>query len=272
MATLKEPVGGSPPATPPRYAATAELSVSALNVGLALELIDGWIARGERHYVNVCTAHTALECHKSPALASIVRGSGMATPDGMPLVWLGRLRGFAVERVYGPDLMLAVCERGVARGYRHFFYGGAPGVAEVLARRLQARFPGLAIAGTYAPPFRELSHDEEQAVAAMINRSGANLVWVGLGTPKQDYWMARFRPQLAASVLVAVGAAFDFHAGRLPQAPPWMRRLGLEWLFRFGQEPRRLWRRYLLGNPRFVFLALRQLISERVSYSRRESN
>lgn len=252
-------------APPPRYAVTEHVRISALSFELALGLIDGWVERRERHYVNVCTAHTILECHDAPALAAVVNGSGMATPDGMPLVWLGRLRGHPVERVYGPDLMLAVCERGLARGYRHFLYGGTPEVVEELARRLQARFPGLQIAGTYAPPFRPLSGDEERATVALINDSAPDIVWVGLGTPKQDYWVARFRPWLAAPALIAIGAAFDFHAGRVRQAPPWLQRAGLEWLFRLSQEPRRLWRRYLLGNPRFVALALRQLIRERLA-------
>lgn len=245
--------------SPPRFP-VVNVRISALTFDQALTLIDGWIARRERHYVNVCTTHTVLECHDAPELAAIVNQAGMATPDGMPLVWLGRLRGHPVERVYGPDLMLAVCERGQARGYRHFFYGGAEGVAERLAERLRARFPRLLVAGVYSPPFRPLTAEEERDVAARINASGADIVWVGLGTPKQDYWMARFRPMLSAPALIAVGAAFDFHAGRVRQAPRWMQRSGLEWFFRLTQDPRRLWKRYLVGNPRFVYLVARQLL------------
>ncbi len=243
----------------PRFP-VVDVRISALTFAQALELIDSWIARRERHYVNVCTTHTVLECHDAPELAAIVNQAGMATPDGMPLVWLGRLRGHRIERVYGPDLMLAVCERGQARGYRHFFYGGAEGVAETLAERLRARFPRLLVAGAYGPPFRPLTLDEEREAAMWINASGADIVWVGLGTPKQDYWVARFRPLLTAPVLIAVGAAFDFHTGRVRQAPRWMQRAGLEWLFRLTQDPRRLWKRYLLGNPRFVYLVVRQLL------------
>ena len=194
--------------TSPRFP-VVDVRISALTFDQALGLIDGWIARREHHYVNVCTTHTVLECHDAPELAAIVNQAGMATPDGMPLVWLGRLRGHAVERVYGPDLMLAVCEGGQAHGYRHFFYGGAEGVAETLAARLRARFPRMLVAGVYSPPFRPLTAAEERDVAARINASGADIVWVGLGTPKQDYWVARFRPMLNASVLIAVGAAFD---------------------------------------------------------------
>lgn len=244
----------------PRFP-VVDVHISALTFELALQTIDWWIARRERHYVNVCTTHTVLECHDAPELARIVNGAGMATPDGMPLVWLGRLRGHPVERVYGPDLMLAVCERGQARGYRHFFYGGAAGVAETLAARLREQFPALQVAGSYAPPFRPLTGAEERETAALINASGADIVWVGLGTPKQDYFVARFRPLLEAPALIAVGAAFDFHAGRVRQAPRWMQRSGLEWLFRLSQDPQRLWRRYVLGNPRFVALVLRQILA-----------
>lgn len=247
-------------AAPARFP-VVDVRISALTFELALRTIDGWIARRERHYVNVCTTHTVLECHDAPDLARIVNGAGMATPDGMPLVWLGRLAGHRVERVYGPDVMLAVCERGQARGYRHFFYGGAEGVTEALVARLRERFPDLQVAGVYTPPFRPLTPAEEQAVTERINASGADLVWVGLGTPKQDYFVARFRPLLEAPVLLAVGAAFDFHAGRVRQAPRWMQRSGLEWLFRLTQDPRRLWKRYVVGNPRFVYLVLRQLLA-----------
>lgn len=247
---------------PPRYAVTEHLSVNGLRFEEALTLIDSWIARDERHYVNLCTAYTAIECYRSPKLAAIIRNSGMATPDGMPLVWLGRLRGYAVERVYGPDLMLAVCARGVPKGYRHFLYGGRQGVANELARHLRERIPGVQIAGVLAPPFRDLTDAEERSIATIINSSNADIVWVGLGTPKQDYWMAHFRPRLTAPVLIAVGAAFDFLSQRVRQAPVWLRQTGFEWLFRLSQEPSRLWRRYLIGNPLFIGLVLRQLIRE----------
>jgi N-acetylglucosaminyldiphosphoundecaprenol N-acetyl-beta-D-mannosaminyltransferase len=240
-----------------------DVGISVLTFELALATIDGWIRRRERHYVNVCTTQTVLECHDSPEMAAIVNGSGMATPDGMPLVWMGRALGHTVERVYGPDVMLAVCAQGQERGYRHFFYGGAEGVAETLVSSLQQRFPAMEVAGTYTPPFRPLSAQEEQEVAARINGSGADIVWVGLGTPKQDFWVGRFRPLLEAPVLIAVGAAFDFHAGRVRQAPRWMQRSGLEWLFRLSQDPKRLWKRYIIGNPRFILLVARQLLRGR---------
>ena len=157
-----------------------------------------------------------------------------------------------MNRVYGPDLMLAACERAAARGYSSFFYGGRPGVAERLAARLAGAFPGLKIAGTYAPPFRELSAQEDENVVQLISAAQPDLVWVGLGTPKQELWMAAHAHRIDAGVLIGVGAAFDIHAGLTRQAPRWLQRSGLEWAFRLAQEPRRLWRRYLYNNPRFL--------------------
>jgi len=235
------------------------VGISAITMQTALAVIDGWIARREPHYVCVATVHGVMECQRDPALRRIYNRSGLTTPDGMPLVWLSRLSGFpSVERVYGPDLLLALCEHGLDRGYRHFFYGGEPGVAEALAARLRARFPGLQIVGTYTPPFRPLTPAEDAAVVATINAAGPDIVWVGLSTPKQDRWMAEHVGRLTAPVLIGVGAAFDFHSGRKRQAPRWMQRSGLEWLFRLSQEPRRLWRRYLIYNPLFVALVLLQ--------------
>lgn len=235
------------------------VGISAITMQTTLAVIDGWIARREPHYVCVATVHGVMECQRDPALRRIYNRSGLTTPDGMPLVWLSRLSGFpSVERVYGPDLLLALCEHGLDRGYRHFFYGGGPGVAEALAARLRARFPGLQIVGTYTPPFRPLTPAEDAAMVATINAAGPDIVWVGLSTPKQDRWMAEHVGRLTAPVLIGVGAAFDFHSGRKRQAPRWMQRSGLEWLFRLSQEPRRLWRRYLIYNPLFVALVLLQ--------------
>jgi N-acetylglucosaminyldiphosphoundecaprenol N-acetyl-beta-D-mannosaminyltransferase len=234
------------------------VKISALTLEQAVDLVEGWVANRTKQYVNVCTSGTVLECHDHPRLAGIVNGAGMATPDGMPLVWLGRRHGLQVSRVYGPDLMLRVCDQGRARRIRHFYYGSTESVLSRLRDRLQQRFPGLEVVGMQAPPFRALTADEIQATAALINAARPDVVWVGLGTPKQDDWVGQFRPLLDAPVLVAVGAAFDFHAGTVRQAPRWMMRAGLEWLFRLLMEPRRLWRRYLIGNPRFVALVLRQ--------------
>jgi N-acetylglucosaminyldiphosphoundecaprenol N-acetyl-beta-D-mannosaminyltransferase len=236
------------------------VGVSAINMDLALEEIDNWITGGLRKYVCVTGVHGVMESQRDESLKKIHNNAGLVTPDGMPLVWLSRWRGFRnTTRVYGPDLMLAVCERSLATGYRHFFYGGMDGVPEKLVQRLSKRFPGLAIAGLYSPPFGALTDVQRQDIVRRINDTKPDIVWVGLGTPKQEHWMADHVEQLSASVLIGVGAAFDFHAGLKPQAPHWMQKSGLEWLFRLGNEPRRLWRRYLVNNPAFVWLTLLQM-------------
>lgn len=233
--------------------------VSTINMDDAVEAFRGWIDRRDRTYVCVTGVHGVMESQSDPALAAIHNASGLTTPDGMPMVWCGRYAGAsAMTRVYGPDLMLEVCQLGAERGWRMYLYGAAPGVPETLASRLEERFPGLKVVGTFSPPFRELSDAEILEIARTIDQTGADVVWVGLSTPKQERWMDRIRPHVAAPVLVGVGAAFDIHAGNLPQAPRWMQRSGLEWLYRLVREPRRLWRRYFSNNPRFVWRILRQ--------------
>lgn len=240
------------------------VGVSAINMATALEIIEGWIARRESHYVCVTGVHGVMESQRDESLRRIHNQAGLVTPDGMPLVWLSRLRGFhQVDRVYGPDLMLALCERSVDLGYRHFFYGGAEGVPEQLAAVLQGRFPGLRVVGTYSPPFRPLTPEEDREMVRMINGANPDIVWVGLSTPKQERWMAEHVGRLTAPVLIGVGAAFDFHPGRKPQAPRWMQRAGLEWLFRLLTEPRRLWRRYLINNPLFIALVVLEMLGLR---------
>jgi N-acetylglucosaminyldiphosphoundecaprenol N-acetyl-beta-D-mannosaminyltransferase len=200
-----------------------------------------------------------MESQRDERLRQIHNTAGMVTPDGMPLVWLSRMKGFPhAERVCGPDLMPACCERSVARGHRHFFYGAAPGVPELLAARLQARFPGLIVAGCLSPPFGALAPAEDAEIVSRINASDPDIVWVGLSTPKQERWMADHIGLLSARVLIGVGAAFDFHAGLKRRAPRWMQRSGLEWAFRVYTEPRRLWRRYLINNPLFVWRIMQQ--------------
>jgi N-acetylglucosaminyldiphosphoundecaprenol N-acetyl-beta-D-mannosaminyltransferase len=236
------------------------VGVSAVNMQQALDLIARWIASGTRHYVCVTGVHGVMESQHDARLRDIHNDAGLVTPDGMPLVWLSRLSGHAhVERVYGPDLLLACCAASLAKGYRHYFYGGAPGVSERLVSRLQQRLPGLAVAGTWCPPYRELTTLEEEAAIERINRANPDIVWVGLSTPKQERLMARYVGRLQAPVMIGVGAAFDFHSGLKRQAPRWMQRSGLEWLFRLATEPRRLWRRYLRNNPLFVWRILLQL-------------
>jgi N-acetylglucosaminyldiphosphoundecaprenol N-acetyl-beta-D-mannosaminyltransferase len=229
------------------------VGVSAIDMPIALELIDEWISNGDHQYVCVTGVHGIMESQRDPRLRDAHNRSGLTTPDGMPLVWAGRAAGARhMERVYGPDLMLSLCDLARARGFSSFFYGGRPGVANRLARRLQGLYPGLRVAGTYSPPFCEPSAAEDEGIVRLINETKPDVVWVGLGTPKQELWMAAHTARLDASVLIGVGAAFDIHAGLSPQAPGWMQRSGLEWAFRLAHEPRRLWRRYLYNNPRFL--------------------
>lgn len=228
--------------------------VSAVSLDDAVGRVGGWVSGGAREYVCVTGVHGVMESRRDPALRTIHNASGMTTPDGMPMVWSARRAGVpGTTRVYGPDLMLAVLEAGLEPGWRSFFYGGAPGVADALAEKMITRFPGLQVAGTFSPAYPPVTG----ADVAMIDAARPDLVWVGLSTPRQERWMAAHRPLLAAPVLLGVGAAFDIHAGLLPQAPVWAQRSGLEWAYRLAREPRRLAGRYLRNNPAFVAAILR---------------
>lgn len=220
--------------------------------------------RGRARYVAVTGMHGVTESHQNPEFRSILKNADLVVPDGMPLVWLGRLRGFShlERRVYGPELMETFC-RETGTKYRHFFYGGAPGIADRLAQVEQERH-GIRIAGTYCPPFRPLTAEEDKAVIAMINEAAPDVVWVGLSTPKQERWMYDYRNRLNVPLLLGVGAAFDLNSGQLKQAPEWMREHGLEWLFRLMAEPKRLWRRYLVQGSRFVWNVLLELTALRI--------
>lgn len=229
--------------------------VSAVNLPLTVQEMRRWIETGERQFICVRDAHGVIRAVDDEKLRAIHLEAGLVTPDGMPLVWLSRLRGLKqVHRVYGPDLMLAACEGLLALGARHFFYGGRAGVADRLAEKLQQRFPGIAICGVRTPPDQPIEARERAEVLAAINSARPDVIWVGLSTPKQEYWMRNHRPHLDAAVLVGVGAAFDFHAGIVPQAPRILQRNGLEWLYRLCREPQRLGRRYAEVIPRFIWL------------------
>jgi N-acetylglucosaminyldiphosphoundecaprenol N-acetyl-beta-D-mannosaminyltransferase len=245
------------PADGPPRVDVLGVRVSCLTLDSAVEEVSDWVGRGEHKYVCVTGVHGVMECQRDPQLLRIHNGSGLTTPDGMPMVWSARWAGQReVSRVYGPDLMLAILARAVERGWSSFFYGGGPATAELLADRLTTLFPGLQVAGTSTPPFRPLTPLEDANIVQVINDSGAQLVWVGLSTPKQERWMAEHVGRLRANALFGVGAAFDLHAGIVPQAPRWMQRSGLEWTYRLSREPRRLWRRYLRNNPAFVLNVL----------------
>ena len=258
---MTKPASSPPPTDVGAHLVTDILGVkiSAIDMATAVATIEGWIADRERQYVCICTVHTVMECQRSARLMDVVNGAGLRTPDGMPLVWLSRRAGHKdVSRVYGPDLLLELCARSASTGHRHYFYGGGQGVAEELAKRMTARYAGLRVVGTHTAPMLATGELESADTLAAINAAGADVVWVGLGTPKQDWWLANHRPLLKAPVLIAVGAAFDFHSGRVKQAPHGMQRSGLEWLFRLSQDPRRLMSRYLIYNSLFVVGLMRQ--------------
>jgi N-acetylglucosaminyldiphosphoundecaprenol N-acetyl-beta-D-mannosaminyltransferase len=217
------------------------VKVSAIHMEQALDVIDDWITTGTRQYVCVTGLQGVMESRRDARLQRIHNDAGLVTPNAMPLVWWSKSRGWRhTRRVDGPDLMLACCERSMATGYRHFFYGGGDGVADLLVRKLCRRFAGLAVAGAYTPPDRPLTADEDEEVVRIINESGADIVWVGLGTPQQEYWMAAHLDRLEAPVLIGAGAAFDFHAGVNTQPPLRVHSSRLDWLFRLTGEPYRL--------------------------------
>lgn len=261
---VENAVGGNDPVLHHPRVNVLGVGVSAINLNQAVAAIDRFIAGGGSNYVCVTGVHGVIASQNSRQLKDIHNRAGLVTPDGMPLVWISRAHGHrGVSRVYGPDLMLRVLENGIEREYKHFLYGGAEGVPELLARRLRGRFPGVRIVGTHSPPFRPLTDEEDASVVAAIDQSRADIVWVGLSTPKQEAWMAAHAGRLSAPVMIGVGAAFDFHAGLKKQAPGWMQRSGLEWLFRLLSEPRRLGPRYLVNNPLFVYLLTLQLLGLR---------
>ncbi len=236
------------------------VGLSALNLDSALAAISAALAEKKRGYVCVTGVHGVMESQSDPALRGILNRAFLNTPDGMPMVWAGKLRGFCdMDRVYGPDLMHLVCDWSRQKNYTHFLYGGADGVAPELKRRLEEKFPGLKIVGIYTPPFRALNTAEAAELIRTVGELKPDMIWVGLSTPKQERFMAQYGPKLATTLMFGVGAAFDFHAGRVRQAPRWMQRSGLEWLFRLGCEPRRLWKRYLKNNPVFAWKIFWQL-------------
>ena len=234
--------------------------ISVLNLGTALDAIAEAVRMRRKGYVCVTGVHGVMEAQGDEAFRRILNGAFLCTPDGMPMVWLGKIHGHReMRRVYGPDLLLDVCAWSEKNPCRHFFYGGAEGVAQLLAEKLSARFPKLEIAGTFTPPFRALTAAEEKQLAEQVRAARPDIFWVGLSTPKQEKFMAEFLSKLDVTLMIGVGAAFDFHAGRVRQAPRWMQRSGLEWFFRLCQEPRRLGMRYLKNNPRFALKIAGQL-------------
>lgn len=235
------------------------LPVFAITMADALNAMQSWIDNHEPQYICCVPAHAVMEAYDHPELRKVYTESGLNTPDGMVIVWLLRWAGHPeVERVYGPDLLLRACEYGLTHGWRHYFYGGTQTAVDALKIRLANRFPSLKVAGAETPPFRPLTTNEEEEAVARIRAAAPDIVWVGLGSPKQEQWMYDHVESLGVPVLVGVGAAFDFLSSVKPQAPRWVQHSGMEWLYRLVSEPRRLWKRYLLGYPRFVCLVTLQ--------------
>lgn len=240
------------------------VKISAITIEDALSCVEGAVRERKRIYICTCPVGTIMAAQDNPEVLNSLNRACLVTPDGMPVVWIGRLKGYArIHRVYGPDLLLAACRISKERGFRHFFYGSQPQVLIKLKTRLQESFPDLVIAGSYSPSFRELCEQEEVEIIELINKSNSDILWVGLGSPKQDLWMSKHRKALDVPVMIGVGAAFDFIAGTKKQAPGWMQSVGLEWLFRLLTEPRRLWKRYILGNCLFLLKFIGGLKSER---------
>lgn len=226
----------------------------------AISKITHWATARESRYVCICNVHSVVTARQDKAFSKVIREADMATPDGAPVAWLMRRLGVtSQERINGPDLMWYYCAEAAQRNESIYLYGGQQSTLDILQRKLLEHFPGLKIAGAWSPPYRPLSTEEDAAVVEAINASGAGTVWVSLGCPKQEKWMAEHRGRINA-VMIGVGAAFDYHAGTIQRAPLWMQRNGLEWLHRVCSEPRRLWKRYLVTNTLFIYYAGRQLL------------
>ncbi|HYH01446.1 MAG TPA: WecB/TagA/CpsF family glycosyltransferase [Terriglobales bacterium] len=231
----------------------------------ALNLAHDAIETRSRGYMCFTGVHGIMEAQRDVRLREALNNAMMNLPDGMPTVWTGRIRGHKqMGRVFGPDFMLNFCAESVQRGYTHFLYGGAPGVAAALRENLLARFPGLRIVGTFTPPFRELNESEERELVELLATLRPDCLWVGLSTPKQERFMSRYVDRTQATLMLGVGAAFDYHTGRIKDAPEWVKNSGLQWVHRLIQEPKRLWKRYLVNNPMFVLNLVSQLAGLRM--------
>jgi len=231
--------------------------VSTINMEIAVKIIMQWVSERESNYICVRDVHGIMRAQEDPNLMNIHDQAGLVTPDGMPLVWIMRARGYKnCNRVCGADLVDSLCRASQHTGIRHYFYGGKAGVADRMAAELSRRFPGLQIAGTGMPPFRPMTKEEDRTTTENIASTGPDIIWIGLSTPKQEYWMRDHVGRIPGATLIGIGAAFDFYAGDVKRAPKWMHYSGLEWLHRLGSEPRRLWRRYLVLAPKFVALVV----------------
>ncbi|MGA3071931.1 MAG: WecB/TagA/CpsF family glycosyltransferase [Terracidiphilus sp.] len=246
--------------TRPKTAMVLGIPVEPLDMESAVARVAEQLELRRKGYVCMVCVHGIMEAQRDPGFAQVYAGAALLVPDGAPTVWVGRWQGFStMQRVAGPDLMLEIFRRKEFSHRTHFLYGGKEGVAEELREGLTQRFPWAQIIGTYTPPFRDLTIQEEESLAARIRELKPDMMWVGIGTPKQDRFMMRFLPLLDSTLMFGVGAAFDFHTGRIKDSPQWVKRAGLQWLHRLIQEPRRLFWRYLLDNPAFVWRITKQL-------------
>lgn len=242
------------------------VGISAIDMDDACWLIEEAISRRQKRYICVCPVSTIMECKKNEKVIQCVNSADLVTPDGMAVVWLGRMQGHKnIRRVYGPELMERVCAISAKNGYKNYLYGSTQEVLGKLKERLIKRYPGLIISGMFSPPFRQLSNDEDSKIVEEINNNAPDIIWVGLGSPKQDLWMYEHRDRINAAVMIGVGAAFDFLAGTKLQAPRWIRESGLEWLFRLLTEPKRLWRRYLINNSLFIYYVAKDYLLRKIN-------
>lgn len=230
------------------------VGISAIDMNDARSLIENAIMKRQKEYICVCPVSTIMECKRDKMVLESVNSASLAAPDGMPSVWIGRMLGYKnIKRVYGPELMQEICDVSEKNGYKIFFYGSSANILNKLKEKLNKKYPALVISGAYSPPFRQLTKEEDDKIVEEINNKHPDIIWVGLGSPKQDLWMYQHRDRINAPLMIGVGAAFDFLSGVKPQAPRWIRNNGFEWLFRLITEPNRLWRRYLIDNPLFIY-------------------
>jgi len=240
------------------------IPISIVSMDRVLAIFDRWLADRHDRYVIFRDVHGVMRAQSDPELRRAHEEADIIAPDGMPLVWIAKFDGMKeISRVCGPDLLPLVCQKGISNGWRHYFVGGAPGVAELMVENLTQSYPGISIVGHCCPPFRILSEEEDEIICTNIRLASPDFIWVGLGTPKQENWMYAHRGRCGGAIMLGVGAAFDLYAGTVTRAPVWMQKLGLEWLFRLSSEPGRLWRRYLILAPRFVLLTFYDVVAKR---------